>query len=45
MDFMSLPTIMFFVGVGGIVGNIAYGWGILMIFTVVRYFQIKYKIV
>lgn len=43
MDFMSLPTIMFFVGVGGIVGNIAYGWGILMIFTVVRYFQTKYK--
>ena len=42
MDFMSLPTMMFLVGVGGIVGNIAYGWGILMIFTIIRYFQNKY---
>lgn len=39
----SLETIMFFAGVGGIVGNISYGWGILMIFTSIRYFQKKYK--
>jgi hypothetical protein len=44
MDFMSLPTIMFFVGVGGGVGNIAYCWGILMIFTTIRYFYTKYKV-
>lgn len=44
MDFMSLPTIMFFVGVGGGTGNIAYLWGILMVFTTIRYFQIKYKV-
>lgn len=41
MKFRSIPTIMFFVGVGGGIGNIAYAWGILMLFTVVRYFQIK----
>lgn len=38
----SLQTLMFFVGVGGAVVNMAYPWGILMIFTVIRYFQIKY---
>lgn len=38
-NFMSIPTIMFFVGVGGGVGNIAYAWGLLMIFTAVRYFE------
>ena len=42
MDFMSLPTIMFFAGVGGGVVNMAYPWGILMVFTIVRYFQTKY---
>lgn len=42
MNFMSLPTIMFFAGVGGGVTNIAYLWGILMVFTVIRYFQTKY---
>lgn len=35
----SLETIMFFAGVGGSVGNIAYCWGILMVFTVIRYCQ------
>lgn len=40
--FRSIPTIMFFVGVGGGIGNIAYGWGILMIFTCVRYFAEHY---
>lgn len=44
MRFRSIPTIMFFAGVGGGVTNIAYLWGILMIFTTIRYFQIKYKV-
>ena len=35
----SFETIMFFAGVGGGVTNIAYCWGILMIFTVIKYFQ------
>jgi hypothetical protein len=35
----SLQTLMFFAGVGGGVGNIAYLWGILMLFTVIRYFE------
>ena len=34
----SLPTLMFFCGVGGWTNNVAYGWGILMIFTVISYF-------
>ncbi len=34
-----LATFMFFTGVGGSFGNVAYGWGILMIFTVVGYFK------
>ena len=41
----SLETIMFFAGVGGGVTNIAYLWGILMVFTTIRYFQTKYKVV
>ena len=41
MDFVSIPTIMFFVGIGGGVTNIAYGWGILMLFTIVKYFLKK----
>ena len=36
---LSLPTAMFFIGVGGGTSNIAYAWGLLMIFTCVRYFQ------
>ena len=44
INFMSFPTIMFFAGVGGGTGNIAYLWGILMVFTTIRYFQIKYKV-
>ena len=42
MDFMSLSTIMFFAGVGGGVVNMAYPWGILMVFTTIRYFQTIY---
>ena len=44
MHFVSIPTIMFFVGVGGGVGNIFYFWGIFMIFTAVRYFYKIYKL-
>ena len=39
----SFETIMFFVGVGGATNNIAYCWGLLMVFTIIRYFQNKYK--
>lgn len=38
IKFKSLGTIMYFAGVGGSTGNIAYGWGLLMIFCVVKYF-------
>jgi hypothetical protein len=41
--FLSIPTIMFFIGVGGGTGNIAYGWGILMLFTCVNYFYSNYE--
>lgn len=36
--FWSLPTIMYFIGIGGGTANIAYNWGILMILMCVRYF-------
>lgn len=36
--FFSLGTIMYFLGVGGGVGNIAYAWGLLYIFVCLRYF-------
>lgn len=39
--FLSLPTLMFFMGVGGGTNNIAYTWGILMIFTCVSYFYLQ----
>jgi len=38
INFRSLATIMFFVGVGGGTANISYQWGILMVFTCVKYF-------
>lgn len=41
INFLSLPTLMFFFGVGGGMNNIAYLWGILMVFTCVRYFKEK----
>lgn len=34
----SLPTIMYFIGIGGGTANVAYCWGILMIFMCLRYF-------
>jgi len=39
IEFFSLGTIMFFLGVGGGTGNIAYAWGLLMIFTCIKYFH------
>ncbi len=41
--FFSIPTIMFFIGIGGCTGNIAYGWGTLMVFMCLRYFYNKTK--
>ena len=42
--FFSLPTLMFFIGIGGSVGNVSYAWGILMIFTCISYFTVKSKL-
>lgn len=39
INFISIATIMFFLGIGGGTGNIAYGWGILMLLTCIRYFN------
>lgn len=44
MKFRSLGTIMFFCGVGGTVTNVAYCWGLLMIFTCVRYFHTQMRL-
>lgn len=38
IHFFSIPTIMYFVGIGGGTGNIAYAWAQLMVFTCIRYF-------
>lgn len=38
IPFFSIANLMFWCGIGGGVNNIAYGWGILMIFTCVKYF-------
>lgn len=37
--FRSIGTMFFFTGTGGGIGNISYGWGLLMIFMVVKYFS------
>ena len=42
-SFFSLEIIMVLAGVGGGVMNIAYAWGLLMIFTTIRYFQTIYR--
>ena len=39
IDFFSLGTIMFLLGIGGGTSNIAYCWGILMVFTCLKYFK------
>lgn len=41
--FISLETLLFLFLLGFSVGNIAYGWGCLMIFTCSRYFQEQYE--
>jgi hypothetical protein len=38
-NLFSLPTLLFFTGVGGGFVNISYSWGIFMIFTCVKYFH------
>lgn len=43
ISFFSLPTIMFFIGIGGNTGNIAMGWGILMVFTCLRFLSKQKK--
>ncbi len=43
INFFSIATIMYFLGIGGGTGNIAYLWGILLIFTCVKYFHSKYR--
>ncbi len=37
IEFFSLANIMLWLGLGGGTGNIAYSWGILMIFTCIKY--------
>lgn len=39
----SIPTIMYFIGIGGGTGNIAYLWGILIVFMCVRYYYAHYN--
>ncbi len=41
---LSLGTLMFFLGIGGGIGNISYGWGLLMIMTCIRYYSIEHNI-
>lgn len=36
---ISIPTIMYFTGIGGGTANIPYLWGILMVFLCVRFFS------
>lgn len=38
---LSLETILFFAGMAGATGNIAYSWGLLMLLTTSRYFTLK----
>ena len=39
INLRSLATLYFICGVGGGIGNVAYGWGILMIFCCLKYFN------
>lgn len=41
--FFSLETLFFLILLGFSLGNIAYGWGIMMLFACVRYFQEKHE--
>lgn len=42
--FFSIPTIMYFIGIGGGTYNVAYQWGILITFMCVRYFYDNKKL-
>ena len=37
--FISLESLYFLILLGAGIGNVAYGWGILMIFTCSKYFK------
>lgn len=41
--FFSLETIIFIVALSFDISNVAYVWGIIMLFTVIKYFDITYK--
>ncbi len=41
--FFSLPTIMFVILFSFNIGNIAYGWTCLMMFSTLKYFELKYS--
>lgn len=43
--FWSLPIIMYFIGIGGGTSNVAYQWGLLMVFMCVRYFYDNRKLI
>lgn len=43
--FFSIPTIMYFIGIGGGTGNIAYLWGILIVFMCVRFYRSRIKLI
>ena len=43
IDFFSIPCLMFFIGIGGGTDNISYGWGLLLVFTCVKYFHYNAK--
>ena len=43
IEFFSLANIMMWLGIGGGIGNVAYNWGILMIFTCIRFFHEEKK--
>jgi len=42
--FWSIETLIFFILMGASVSNIAFGWGILLLFTTLRYFKLHYRV-
>ncbi|KAA6303771.1 MAG: hypothetical protein EZS26_000322 [Candidatus Ordinivivax streblomastigis] len=41
--FFSIETLLFFVLLAGTIGNVAYPWGVLMIFSTIKYFNNQHK--
>ncbi len=41
--FFSLETLFFVILMSCTLANVYYSWGIMIIFTIIRYFQIKYE--